>query len=124
MGETPAGGAAPRKKEQDEILRKLEQYQNANRSYLDKGVKLLELAQGAVILYEKQTEQEKRRIINFVCSNSTWKGRQRRPNYRHSFDMLAETNMEYQKEKPFLPKEKGLFNFWLPSTDSNRGPSG
>jgi len=51
------------RREQDEILRKLERYQNANRSYLDEGVKILELAQRAVILYEKQTEREKRRII-------------------------------------------------------------
>ena len=31
------------KKEQDEILRKLEQHQNTNRSYPDDGVKLLDL---------------------------------------------------------------------------------
>lgn len=61
------------KKEQDGIMRKIANHQGANRAYLDEGVKLLELAQRAVILYEKQTEHEKRRIINFVCSNSIWK---------------------------------------------------
>ena len=61
------------KKDQDDILSTIERHQTANRAYLDEGLKLLELAQRAVILYEKQPEKEKRRIINFVCSNSTWK---------------------------------------------------
>jgi hypothetical protein len=47
------------KKEQDDILHKIERHQTANRSYLDEGVKLLELAQRAVILYEKQTGRER-----------------------------------------------------------------
>ena len=110
--------------EQDDIFRKIEHYQFANRTYLDKGVKLLELAQHAVILYEKQTEQEKRRIINFVCSNSVWKDGRLQPIYRQPFDMISENNIAYQKEKALFPKKKGLFEFWLPSTDSNRGPSG
>ncbi len=112
------------KKEQDDIIRKITHHQGANRTYLDEGVKLLELAQHAVILYEKQTEQEKRRIINFVCSNSTWKDGRLQPRYRQPFDMLSETNIAYQKEKALFPKKKGLFEFWLPSTDSNRGPDG
>jgi len=112
------------KKEQDDIMCKIANHQGANRTYLDEGVKLLELAQRAVILYEKQTEQEKRRIINFVCSNSIWKDGRLQASYRQPFDMLSEINMSYQKEKAVFPKKKGLFEFWLPSTDSNRGPSG
>ena len=42
------------KKEQEDILRKIERLQTANRSYLAEGVKLLELAQRAVFLYEKK----------------------------------------------------------------------
>ncbi|MBA3017244.1 zinc ribbon domain-containing protein [Patescibacteria group bacterium] len=112
------------KKEQNDIFFKIERHQTANRSYLDEGVKLLELAQHAVVLYEKQTKQEKRRIINFVCSNSTWKDGILQPNYRQPFDMLSETNIAFQKEKALFPMKKGLFDFWLPSTDSNRGLSG
>ena len=87
------------KKEQDAIARKVESHQGAGRSYLDEGVKLLELMQKAVILYEKQNTQEKRRILNFVCSNSTWKDGRLHPNYRQPFDMLVETNAIQQKEK-------------------------
>jgi site-specific DNA recombinase len=112
------------KKEQDELLRKIERLQTASRSYLDEGIKLLELAQRAVILYEKQTEQEKRRIINFVCSNSTWKDGKLVPKYRQPFDILAERNSAYQKEMAFSPKKKGHFDIWLPGTDSNRRQGG
>ncbi|MFZ7113386.1 MAG: recombinase family protein [Desulfatiglandales bacterium] len=112
------------KKEQDDIFRKMERLQGANRSYLDEGIKLLELAQHAVILYEKQTAQEKRKIINFVCSNSLWKDGRLIPNYRQPFDILAKNNLAYQKEKASFPKKIGLFDIWLPGTDSNCRPSG
>ncbi|MCK9265078.1 MAG: recombinase family protein [Deltaproteobacteria bacterium] len=107
------------KKEQDEILRKLERYQNANRSYMDEGVKILELAQRAVILYEKQNDQEKRRIINFVCSNSIWKDGSLIPNYRQPFNILVEKKRECQKEKAAFPVKNGHFENWLPGRDSN-----
>ena len=112
------------KREQDDILRKIERHQTANRSYLDEGVKLLELAQRAVILYEKQTAQEKRRIINFVCSNSIWKDGRLHANYRQPFDILVENNLAHKKEMASFPMKKGHFDNWLPSTDSNRGHSG
>jgi site-specific DNA recombinase len=106
------------------ILRKIDKHQNANQSYLDEGVRLLELSQNAVRLYEKQEMREKRRILNFVLSNSIWKNGRLYPNYRQPFDMLAETNLAYQKEKAVSPQKNGLFDIWLPETDSNRQPSG
>ncbi len=107
------------KNEQDDILQKIEKLQTANRSYLDEGVKLLELAQRAVILYENQTEQEKRRIINFVCSNSSWKDGRLYANYRQPFDILAENNMANKKEMAIFPQKNGHFENWLPEQDSN-----
>jgi len=59
--------------EQAEILRKIEKHQNANLSYLEEDVLLLELAQKAVSPYEKQEMKEKRRILDFLFSNCLWK---------------------------------------------------
>lgn len=89
--------------DQEKILKKIEQHQHANKSYLDEGVRLLELAQGAVIMCENQEMREKRRLLNFVLSNSTWKDGQLHPNYRQPFDMLAETNIACLQKKPILP---------------------
>lgn len=100
--------------EQNEILSKTEKHQRANRSYVDEGVRLLELSQRAAILYEKQTAREKRRIINFVCSNSSWKDGLLRPTYRQPFDMLIKSNTNFLKEKAIFRSKNDLFDIWLP----------
>jgi site-specific DNA recombinase len=41
------------RKEQRDTLQKIEQHQSAHETYVEEGVRLLELAQRAVILYEK-----------------------------------------------------------------------
>ena len=110
--------------EQGDILRRIEQHQGANRSYFEEGTRLLELAQEAVTLYEKQEMEEKRRLLNFVFSNSTWKDSKLIPAYRKPFDLLAVTNTAYRKEKAVSPKKDGLFEIWLPGQDSNLRPSG
>ncbi len=112
------------RREQEDVLRKIEKHQGANRAYLDEGIRILELSQRAGMLYEKQTPHEKRRLLNFVLSNSLWKDGKLIPNYRKPFDLLAVTNLEHQKQKATSLAENGLFDIWLPGTDSNRQPSG
>jgi len=108
------------KREQDDISRRLESHKRADRSYLDEGVKLLELLQHAVILYKKQTDQEKRRILNFVCSNSIWKGGALIPNYRQPFDIIAKNTIDINKKIAKFPEKNGDFDNWRPQPDSNR----
>jgi hypothetical protein len=103
------------KREQDDILRKIERLQGASRSYKNGGVKLLELSQQAVMLYEKQTAQEKRRIINFVCSNSVWKDGLLQPNYRKPFDILVENNLQFQNKWPIFRRKTTILNFGSPA---------
>ncbi len=105
--------------EQSDILRKIEKHQNANKSYINEGANLLELAQKAVVLYEKQEMREKRRLLDFVFSNSVWKNGALIPTYRKPFDMLAVTNTTYQKKKAGLSKRADLRPIWLPRQDSN-----
>ena len=112
------------RKEQRDTLHKIEQHQSAHETYVEEGVRLLELAQRAVILYEKQDMQEKRRLLDFVCSNSTWKDGKLIPQYRKPFDLLAVTNQAYQQTKATSPEESGLCPRWLPGPDSNQRPSG
>jgi hypothetical protein len=87
---------------------------------VEEGVRLLELAQKAVILYEKQDMLEKRRLLDFVCSNSTWKDGKLIPQYRKPFDLLAVTNQSYQQTKATSPEESGLCPMWLPALDKFR----
>ena len=95
--------------DQAALLRQIEQHQHANQSYLDAGVHLLELAQKAVVLYDKQPDmREKRKLLDFVCSNSPWKDGKLIPTYRKPFDMLAVTNISHQKTKAASSAESSL----------------
>lgn len=100
--------------EQAEILRTIEKHQAANQSYLEEGIKLLELSQRAVSLYEMQPMKEKRRLLDFVCSNSVWKNGELIPSYRKPFDLLALTNATHQKEKANMGDHVDLSPIWLP----------
>lgn len=58
--------------EQSEILQAIQTHQNANQNYIVEGVKLLELAQNAYKLFVQQDPMQKRRLLNFLVSNSYW----------------------------------------------------
>ena len=58
------------REEQTRCLREIERHQAANKSYMDEGVRLLELARR---LFERQEPREKRRLLNFLVSNCSWK---------------------------------------------------
>jgi site-specific DNA recombinase len=112
------------RKEQSDLLRHIEKHQQANQTYLDEGIHLLELAQKAVVLYEKQDMQEKRRLLDFVCSNSQWRDRKLILTYHKPFDLPASTKIAYTKTKAASPVEDGFCTVWLPGPDSNQRPIG
>ena len=60
--------------EQDRCQREIERHQTADQSYLEEGVRILELARNAQRLFENQEPREKRRLLNFLVSNCSWKG--------------------------------------------------
>lgn len=91
---------------------------------MDEGVLLLELANRAVDLFEKQVPREKRRLLDFVLSNCTWANGKLTVEYRQPFEMLAVTNEAYQKEKADGAGSDGLSEKWLPDQDSNLEQTG
>ncbi len=111
------------RREQEDTRRQIERHENANRSYFENGVKILELAQKAGKLYKKQEMSEKRQLLNFVFSNSTWKHGRLVPNYRKPFDLLAVTNTAYHHQEANLTAKDGLLKEWRPEKDSNLRPT-
>ncbi len=79
------------REEQNRCLREIERHQEAEQSYMDEGVQLLELARNAQRLFERQDAREKRRLLNFVLSNCTWDDGEVVAAFRQPFDLLAET---------------------------------
>jgi site-specific DNA recombinase len=110
--------------EQARCLREIERHQAANRSYMEEGVQLLELAQNAQCLFEKQEPREKRRLLNCMVSNCTWRGGELAITFRQPFDLLAETALAHAKGKTAGDVADGFSQIWLPGPDSNQRPSG
>jgi hypothetical protein len=87
---------------------------------LEAGVRLPELAQKVVFLYENQEMQEKRRLLDFVCSDSTWKDGKLILQYRKHFYLRAVTNQSYKQTQATSLRGSGLCPMWLPFVDSFR----
>ncbi len=106
--------------EQEDLRRTLERHEKANRSYVDLGVQLLELASNAHTLYEQQPMLERRRLLNYAFSNCTWKEGRLTVTFRQPFDILADTNLAYQNRKATNGSADGLSEIWLPLYDEFR----
>ena len=77
------------REEQNRCQREIDRHQNAEQSYMDEGVQLLELARNAQRLFEQQEPREKRRLLNFVLSNCTWEDGEVVATFRQPFDLLG-----------------------------------
>ncbi len=76
--------------EQNRLMDSIAEHQQANESYISEGVMHLELANRASELFECQPASEKRRLLDFVLSNCTWKDGELTPVFRQPFDMIAD----------------------------------
>lgn len=81
--------AAEFRLEQCRVMRDIETHRNANQNSIEDGIRLLELARRAHLLFENQPPAEKRKLLDFVLSNCRWKGGKLEAEYRKPFDMLA-----------------------------------
>jgi site-specific DNA recombinase len=98
--------------EQDRCLRQIEQHQSANQTYMKEGVQLLELARNAQRLFEKQESREKRRLLDFIVSNCSWKGGELTATLRQPFDLLAETTAKAAQQEMDLQANSGKNEIW------------
>jgi len=110
--------------EQVRILRNIETHVSANQSYIEEGIKLLELARRAHELFENQPADEKRKLVDFVLSNSIWKNGELLAEYRQPFDVLAITVASDQQTKSMGQARAVENENWLPERDSNIRPFG
>lgn len=115
--------AAEWRDEQKKCLERIREHQEANQTYFDEGIRLLELAQKAGKLFRKQSAAEKRRLLGFVLSNCVWKEGRLTAAYRQPFDLLAKNVVELKSKMPASNAKTGTFDIWLPSPGSNQGPN-
>jgi len=110
--------------EQEELERAMARHRSANRNYLDEGIQLLELAKSAQALFVRQNAHEKRKLLNFLLSNCSWKGGVLTAEFKQPFDMLAKTNLACQEKTASERESEGRFDFWLriPPPSPTRSP--
>ena len=116
--------AAETRAAQAAIMRDMEAHQTANRSYIEEGVQLLELAHAAPVLFESQPPIEKRKLLNFVLSNCTWKGGELTAKYRQPFDVLGVAVASELHRMGEGNAETAKTEIWLPSLNPPRSFSG
>ncbi|MGQ0444916.1 MAG: hypothetical protein ACT4O2_07285 [Beijerinckiaceae bacterium] len=101
-------------------MREIERLQAADRSYMDEGVQLLELARSAQRLFAKQEPREKRRLLNFLLSKCTWEDGIVVAAFRQPFDLLAETAVSASCAGAGEMAKTAKSKIWLGDLDSNQ----
>jgi DNA invertase Pin-like site-specific DNA recombinase len=101
------------REEQNRCQREIERHQNADKSYKDEGVALLDLARNAQRLFASQEPREKRRLLNFVLSNCTWEDGEVVATFRQPFDLLAETAMSAARDAAGETAKTAKTEIWL-----------
>jgi len=106
--------AADWRSKQDRLITAIESHQTANQTYFDEGIRILELAQNAYSLFVRQKPLKKRRLLNFLLSNCTWKGGELHGEFRQPFDIISVTAIEHDKNKAAGVPSDQLFDNWPP----------
>ncbi len=109
--------------EQARLRAAMATHESANQTYLEEGVTLLELAHRAHELFQKQEPKEKRRLLDFVLSNSSWANGELSVTYRQPFDIIAEATARNDEEATVIGDPLVNTEIWLRQTGSNRRPS-
>jgi len=104
--------------EQTRLLRLMEEHQSANHSYLADGVRLLDLARRAGELFRSQPASSKRRLLDFLLSNSVWMRGELRSTFRQPFDLIAVTAEADRVESAAGRGSGDRFDNWVPGKDS------
>ncbi len=76
--------------EQCRLMRDIQSHQTANRSYIEEGLRLLELAHRAYEKFESRPAKEKRKLLDFVLSNCRWQTGRLEAEYRQPFNFIAD----------------------------------
>ena len=107
------------REEQNRCQREIDRHENAEQSYMDEGVQILELARNAQRLFERQEPREKRRLLNFVLSNCSWEDGEVVATFRQPFDLLAETTAIAARREAGDTANSAKSEIWLGDQDSN-----
>ena len=102
------------REEQNRCQREIDRHQSADKSYMEEGVQLLELARDAQRLFACQQPRQKRRLLNFLLSNCSWEDGEVVATFRQPFDLLAETTAITARSDAGTETNLAKNEIWLP----------
>jgi site-specific DNA recombinase len=105
--------------EQGRIEAEMERLSEADKTYIETAVQVIELAKRAYDLYIAQTPQEQRLLLNLVLSNCTLADGRLTPTYRKPFDQFVLWPNQVIKENAAPDGSEAARSKWLPLLDSN-----
>ncbi len=94
--------------EQNAVANRIKEHQTASRTYIEEGISLLELCREAGQLFEFQPPSEKRRLLDFVLSNSTYSREDLTVEFKQPFDWIRDMALHMNPQKANTPFEVAL----------------
>jgi hypothetical protein len=108
------------RREQDGVLRRIQDTQKATPAPIDQAVDLLRLTSRASELFVQQPAAEQRRLLQVVVEKAAWQDGALRTTLFEPFEILRHSNREsYRKEKENRGSGRVL-DIWLPTLDTFR----
>jgi site-specific DNA recombinase len=80
---------------------------------MDQGIQILNLGQNAHHLFARQPAKEKRSLLNFLLSNSTWAQGKLAVEFKEPFDLLIETLEAAERVEVTQGAESARNEVWL-----------
>ena len=107
------------RRDQDELLRKVQDIQKATPAPVDQAYDMLNLTSRASELFLGQPAAEQRRLLQVIVENASWQNGTLRTTLFEPFEILRHSNREsYRKENENGGSGRDL-EIWLPGMDSN-----
>jgi len=103
--------AAERRAEQSRLVHAIEEHRAANQTYLDEGIRLLELGRRVHPFFQKQEPREKRWLLDFVLSNCTWKDGKLRVTFGQPLHLIIESTTACAHKKAAGVDSNGFFEY-------------
>jgi site-specific DNA recombinase len=101
------------RREQDDLLRKIQNIEKATPAPIEQAVDMLRLTSRASELFSQQSAAEQRRLLQVVIEKAEWQDRSLRTTLFEPFEILRHSNQEsYRKEKENAGSGRDL-EIWL-----------
>jgi hypothetical protein len=108
------------RREQDGLLRKIQEIQKATPIPIDEGIDILRLTSRASELFLQQAASEQRRLLQTVVEKAAWRDGALQTALFEPFEILRHSNqLSYRKEMEKAGTGREL-EIWLPVVDTSR----